>query len=72
MELETRETEEGEAQEGGGDDEEEGFAFRLFGGEDARQIVIREEDAGDGAFVNGKDPRVFIVGRGKGEEEGGD
>ena len=70
LELERRETEERQEQESGNDEEEEqeeGFAFRLFGGQDARQIVIREEVAGDGAFVNRKDPRVFIVGKAQGE-----
>ncbi|KIM96016.1 hypothetical protein OIDMADRAFT_148537 [Oidiodendron maius Zn] len=51
--------------------EEEDFAFRLFASEPARQIVIREEDAGTGAFVGTRDPRVFILGRAEGERKRG-
>ena len=51
--------------------EEEDFAFRLFASEPARQIAIREEDAGTGAFVGTRDPRVFILGRAEGERKRG-
>jgi hypothetical protein len=50
--------------------EEEEVAFRLFGGGGARQIVIREEDAGEGGFL-GRDPRVWVVGRAEGERRVG-
>lgn len=53
-------------------EEEQGeFAFRLFAGEDARRIVIREEDLGNGAFLRGRDPRVFVVGRAQGQRRAG-
>jgi hypothetical protein len=64
----------GEGDEGNGmagDEEVEEFAFRLFGGEEARQIVIQEEDEGQGGFVKAWDPRVFILGKAEGERRRG-
>lgn len=49
------------------EEEHEEFAFRLFGGEDERRIVIREEDQGPGAFLRGGDLRVFIIDKAQGE-----
>jgi hypothetical protein len=43
----------------------------MFGGGGAQQVVIREEDEGDGGFLGGRDPRVFIVGRAEGERRAG-
>lgn len=57
-------------EDGEGTDGEEEFAFRLFGGEEERRIVIREEDPGTGAFVSGtRDPRVFILKKAEGEDK---
>jgi len=62
------------------EDGEQEFEFRLFassnkqtsdGGGGVNKIVLGddEEDIGEGGFIRGRDPRVFIIGRAEGERK---